>query len=87
MFRLNVDKRIKSFRVNCRDEDGEIMDIKDVIIMKNVAEYKNYSLLPNTKYWVRVFALYEDEFESESEESFFTTCGNELSHITHSKGT
>ena len=53
------------------------MDIQDVLTLKNVAEFKNENLLPDTKYFVRVLALYEDEFESESEESSFKTGGND----------
>ena len=75
MFRLNVDKRIQEFRVICRDELGEQVDIAQEPTLKNVAEIKNWSLQSTVKYSVKVLAVYEDGFESESEESSFKLFG------------
>lgn len=75
IFRVNVDKRIRTFRVKCQDDMREDVNIKFDIKMKNVAEFKNDPLLPNTKYFVRVLAVYEDGFESESKECSFKSCG------------
>ena len=75
VFRINVDKRIQKFRVKCRDDMHEEVDIKFNMKLKNVAEFKNDPLLPNAMYYVRVLAVYEDGFESESEEFSFKLCG------------
>lgn len=75
IFRVNVDKRIQMFRIKCQDDMNEEVDIKSNIKLKNVAEFKNDPLLPNTMYYVRVLAVYEDGFESESEEFSFKSCG------------
>ena len=82
VFRLNVDDRIYTFRVICRDGNGSIMNIGEKLIMKNVAEFKNDSLEPNTTYYVKVAAVYNDGFEAESENEFaFRTPGGYTMYV------
>ena len=75
VFRLNVDDRIDSYRVICRDGKGNIMNIDQKSIGKNLAKFKNDKLEPNTTYHVKVAAVYKDGFEAKSEEASFTTLG------------
>ena len=51
------------------------MDIGEELPLKNVAEFKNDSLEPKTTYYVKVVAVYNDDFEAESKEYSFTTLG------------
>ena len=74
-FQLNVDERIKTFRVICQDEAGKSIEVKEKLTLKNVAKFKNNLLEPNTKYHVKVAAVYTDGFEAESAQLPFTTLG------------
>ena len=75
VFRLNVDDRISTYRVVCRDEEGKSINVKEKLTMKNVAKFRNDQLKPNTKYHVKVVAVYKDGFEAESDGHSFTTLG------------
>jgi hypothetical protein len=67
VFRLNVDKRIRTFRVICKDDEGKSLDIWEELTFKNIAEFKNKSLKPETTHHLTVVAVYKDGFESESD--------------------
>ena len=75
VFHLNVDDRISTFRVVCRDEEGKSINVKEKLTMKNVAKFRNDLLEPKTAYHVKVVAVYKDGFEAESDEHSFTTLG------------
>ena len=79
VFRLNVDERIKWFEVVCRDDQQQPVDIGAKTTLKNVAEFKNTSLQPTKRYYIKVLAVYKDDFKSESEESSYmlsSKCGS-----------
>ena len=75
IFRLNVEDRIKTFRVICRNAEGKLIDVNEELMMRNVAKFENNQLKPWTTYYVRIVAVYKDGFEAASEESSFTTLG------------
>jgi hypothetical protein len=75
VFRMNVDDRIKHFKLVCHDEHRQLVHIEEKRVMKNVAEFSNKSLQCEMKYYIKVVAIYDDEVESESEELSFTTSG------------
>ena len=74
-FRMNVENRIETFRIICRNDAGNLIDVKEKITMRNVAKFKNDSLKPRTTYHVKIVAVYKDGFEVASDESSFTTLG------------
>ena len=78
VFRLNVDDRVKKFRVICREDQGSPVDmdiIDDKPNFKNIAKLRNSHLKPQTQYHIKVLAVYEDGFESESKEHPFISSG------------
>ena len=75
VFHLSVDGRIKTFRVRCQDEKGNIMEINAKLTLNNVAVFKNCFLKSNTEYKIRVAAVYNDGDEAWSEQSSFVTPG------------
>ena len=75
VFRLNVDGGIKTFRVRCQDEKGNIMEINAKLTLKNVAKFENRFLKSNTEYKIQVAAVYNDGHEAWSEQSSFVTPG------------
>ena len=78
---MNVDDRIKHFKLVCHDEHRQLVHIEEKRVMKNVAEFSNKSLQYETKYYIKVVAIYDDEVESESEELSFTTSGKNICFV------
>ena len=77
IFQINVCKRIKKFRVICRDMYGksEVMFDNDEQPLRNIVTFLNTNLQPKHCYFVKVQAIYEDDFISESEEHSFRSHG------------
>ena len=74
-FPVDIEDSVKKFRVICLDANGQLVDIDDSArpTLRNVAKFKNTSLVPENAYCVKVLAVYEDGFESESEPYQFTS--------------
>ena len=75
---MNVDDRIKHFKLVCHDEHRQLVDIEEKCVLKNVAEFSNQSLQCVMKYYIKVVAIYDDDVESESDELSFTTSGKKM---------
>ena len=59
----------------CRNAEGQSINVKEKLTMRNVAKFKNDLLKPSTTYHVKIVAVYKDGFEAASDESSFTTLG------------